>query len=331
MKKYIAVVILAVMGTASLFFTRERSEYQTVSGDVWTTQYHITFLAATDNHLADSVRAILGDVDMSVSPFNPKSRISEINTGKTGETDSRFRRLYNASLQVNRESGGAFDPTVMPLVNAWGFGYKKGALPTQAQIDSILSFVGLSKTRLAGSKIVRDDERTQFDFSSIAKGLACDEVGEMLLRNGVEHFLVEIGGEVVAHGENERGEPWHISVDMPEDNLQHRSALVLPLSDKAVATSGNYRRYKEVDGKRVSHIVNPHTGHAEESSLLSVTIVAPDCMTADAWATACMAMGAERAHALMERRSDIAAMTISTDSAGNYIAWSNAAFANLLP
>ena len=156
----------------------------------------------------------------------------------------------------------------------------------------------------------------------------------MLARNGVTNCMVEIGGEVVAKGVNEKGTPWHISIDMPVENNQatiHESALVIALNGKAVATSGNYRKFKEVNGKKVSHIVNPLTGKSEESTLLSATIVAPDCMTADAWATACMAMGTERTQALFEKRTDLGVMTISTDPEGNFIVWSNAPFAALLP
>ena len=219
-------------------------------------------------------------------------------------------------------------------MNAWGFGYKNGKLPTQTEIDSLLAFVGIAKVHLEDERVVKSDQRIQFDFSSIAKGLACDEVAQMLARNGVTNCMVEIGGEVVTKGVNEKGTPWHISIDMPVENNQatvHESALVIALNGKAVATSGNYRKFKEVNGKKVSHIVNPLTGKSEESTLLSATVVAPDCMTADAWATACMAMGTERTQALFEKRTDLGVMTISTDTEGNFIVWSNAPFANLLP
>ena len=156
----------------------------------------------------------------------------------------------------------------------------------------------------------------------------------MLLRNGATNCMVEIGGEVATHGVNQSGTPWHISIDMPIENnaaTVHESALVIALSGKAVATSGNYRKYKEIEGKKISHIVNPATGYSEESSLLSVTIVAPDCMTADAWATACMAMGTERTQKMFEKCHDLGVMTISSDADGNFIVWSNASFADLLP
>ena len=152
----------------------------------------------------------------------------------------------------------------------------------------------------------------------------------MFTRNGVRNFLVEIGGEVLASGVNSAGKPWHVSVDLPVADsaaTAHGAAVVLALDSCAVATSGNYRKWHEHDGRRVSHLVDPRTGQATVSALLSVTVIASDCMTADAWATACMVMGEQRVKAAMERRHDLGVMTISTDDNGNYVVWSNARFA----
>ena len=164
--------------------------------------------------------------------------------------DRLFMKLYRKALEVNKASGGVYDPTVMPLVNAWGFGFKSGNLPTDAQIDSILAFVGIEHTRLNGDKVVKDDPRVQFDFSSIAKGMACDEIAAMLARNGAVNYMVEIGGEVVAQGVNQRGETWRVSVDMPmpddENGAVHANAMVVNLDSLAIATSGSYRKFKEV-------------------------------------------------------------------------------------
>ena len=332
-KKYIAVLICTVGALVALFvFKPHPKAFRTVQGEVWTTEYHVTYEADAD--LADSISAVLAGIDSSANVFNKQSLVWRLNHNHTSDADSILSRMIVCAKEVNRASNGAYDPTVMPLVNAWGFGYKSGKLPTSAQIDSILRFVGISKVSLKGNRVVKTDPRIQFDFSSIAKGLACDEVLRMLLRNGATNCMVEIGGEVATHGVNQSGTPWHISIDMPIENnaaTVHESALVIALSGKAVATSGNYRKYKEIEGKKISHIVNPATGYSEESSLLSVTIVAPDCMTADAWATACMAMGTERTQAMFEKRHDLGVMTISSDADGNFIVWSNAPFADLLP
>ena len=329
-RRYLAILAVTLVAVVCFFLFKPGARHTfKLSGVVWTTDYHITYQGKID--LNDSVQAVLNAVDMSASVYNEKSVISAINAGRSDAMDACLKQLYEASLKVHKASGGAFDPTVMPLVNAWGFGYKNGQLPTQTQLDSILQFVGLEKTRLEQNRIVKQDSRTQFDFSSIAKGYACDEIGRMLERNGVENYMVEIGGEVAVKGVSPRGDKWNVSVDMPQSDpngVHHESVMTLSLEDGGVATSGNYRKYKEVAGKRISHIVNPKTGMSEESTLLSVTITAPDCMTADAWATACMAMGTEKTQALMENEKKMGVMTIATTTNGSYEVWSNKAFAS---
>lgn len=331
-RKYYAVLLLLLVLVVALPFMRSRKKFIKNTGVVWTTEYHITYEARAD--LNDSIQQVLTMIDNSASAFNKQSLVTAINEGKSDTADRLFKTLYNKALEVNKASSGVYDPTVMPLVNAWGFGYKSGNLPTQEQLDSILAFVGMGHTRLDGNKVVKDDPRVQFDFSSIAKGLACDEIAAMLVRNGATNYMVEIGGEVVARGVNERGETWRVSVDLPvpddDQGAVHANAVVLRLDSLAVATSGSYRKFKEVDGKKVSHIVNPITGSSETSNLLSVTIVAGDCMGSDAWATACMAMGLEKTQAMMENNSKLGVMTISTDDDGNFVVWSNKRFADLV-
>ena len=331
-RKYYAVLLLLLVLVVALPFMRSRKKFIKNTGVVWTTEYHITYEARAD--LNDSIQQVLTMIDNSASAFNKQSLVTAINEGKSDTADRLFKTLYNKALEVNKASSGVYDPTVMPLVNAWGFGYKSGNLTTQEQLDSILAFVGMGHTRLDGNKVVKDDPRVQFDFSSIAKGLACDEIAAMLVRNGATNFMVEIGGEVVARGVNERGETWRVSVDLPvpddDQGAVHANAVVLRLDSLAVATSGSYRKFKEVDGKKVSHIVNPITGSSETSNLLSVTIVAGDCMSSDAWATACMAMGLEKTQAMMENNSKLGVMTISTDDDGNFVVWSNKRFADLV-
>lgn len=330
-KKYVAVVVAAVLGAAALIWTRPQpQQWHESTGVVWTTDYHILFLGRED--LNDSIQAVLQQVDRSASVYNKASLVAQFNRGTSLVADAILDTLYQASLRVHNETGGAFDPTVMPLVNAWGFGYRNGELPTQAQIDSILQFVGLEKLRMADRKFVKSDPRVQLDFSSIAKGLACDEVGRMLRRNGVANFMVEIGGEIACSGTNREGGAWRVSVDMPTDQpdtVSHEAVLVLALNEGGVATSGSYRKYRDSDGQRVSHIVNPKTGRSETSDLISVTVVAPNCMLADAWATACMVMGTEAVQQMMQDRDDLGVMTIS-DIDDRLVVWSNARFADII-
>jgi len=329
-KRYAMVLVALLVALVMMFVARERKRFFTNVGVVWTTEYHITYEANRD--LGDSIQLIFNRIDNSVSPYNKVSLITSLNNNATHRVDDYVKRLLEVSLEVNQASGGAFDPTVMPLVNAWGFGYKNGAMPTRAQLDSILSFVGMEKVRLHGDTLVKADPRVMLDFSSIAKGMACDEIGRMLARNGATSWLVEIGGEVVARGVNKRGTAWQVSVDLPSsqgDEVSHESALTLAMDSGAVATSGNYRKWREQGGKRFSHIIDPRSGESRVGTLLSVTVVTRDCMTADAWATACMVMGDQEVKRMMEHRNDLGVMTIVGDTlTGNLVVWSNRAFAN---
>lgn len=332
-KRYGFVLAALVLGIVLMFCARDRKRFYSLEGVVWTTEYHITYEASHD--LGDSVQLILGNMDMSVSPYNRASLITALNENSTTRVDAYIKPLIEASRIVNRESGGAFDPTVMPLVNAWGFGYKSGTMPTRAQLDSILQFVGMDKIELRGDTLVKRDPRVMLDFSSIAKGMACDEIGRMLTRNGARNWLVEIGGEVVASGVNKRGSAWTVSVDMPQDETtaaSHESALAITLDNQAVATSGNYRKWRMEGGNKLSHIIDPKTGDSRAGTLLSATVIANDCMTADAWATACMVMGEQQVKNMMQGRNDLGVMTISADTiTGNLVVWSNRAFANHIP
>ena len=329
MRRYVAIIVALAVAIAMLYCSRDHKRFYTSEGVVWTTDYHITYEASQD--LSDSIQLILGNIDISVSPYNKASLITALNENKTRLVDAYIKRLLEASVQIHRESGGAYDPTVMPLVNAWGFGYKSGQMPTRAQLDSILAFVGLDKVALHGDSLSKQDPRVMLDFSSIAKGMACDEIGRMLERNGARNWLVEIGGEVMASGVNKRGTAWQVSVDMPtdeQDGVSHESAMTLALDSGAVATSGNYRKWRMEGGNKVSHIIDPHTGDSRAGTLLSVTVIAGDCMSADAWATACMVMGDSTTRAMMERRSDLGVMTIAADTVtGALVVWSNAPFA----
>ena len=314
-----------------MFCPRERKRFYSHEGVVWTTDYHITYEAAHD--LGDSIQLILGNLDISVSPYNKASLVTALNENTTTRLDAHVKRLLEASRRVHDQSGGAFDPTVMPLVNAWGFGYKSGNMPSRASLDSILAFIGMDKVAVHGDTLVKRDPRVMLDFSSIAKGMACDEIGRMLARNGAVNWMVEIGGEVMACGVNPHHKPWHVSVDMPNSETggesSHESAMILQLDSAAVATSGNYRKWRGQGRDKVSHIIDPRTGDSHVGTLLSVTVIASDCMSADAWATACMVMGEDRVKTMMTGRDDLGVMTISADTTtGNLIVWSNARFSS---
>lgn len=306
------VVMLASCG--------RRSSYQNVRGVVWNTTYSITYNSPLP--LADSVIAVMKQVEMSLSPFNDSSLISRVNRGENPPVDSLLRRVFTVSQEVNRVSGGAFDPSVAPLVNLWGFGYRNsGVEPTRAMIDSVLPSVGIADCRIDSTgRIVRKTPATELNFSAITKGYGCDLVGEMLRRNGCEDFMVEIGGEIALSGCNPHGEQWRIMIEAPVDNdttVVHERMAVIERGAGGIATSGNYRNFKQTSSGRIWHTISPRSGRPAHTDLLSATVVAPDAMLADAFATACMAMSADSARAMLSKVDGVEALFVTlnpTDS-----------------
>lgn len=291
--------------------------YRSAEGAVWNTTFHITYRA--DRDLRDSVLAVMKEVEMSLSPFADASLISQINRGEDAVADSLLRRIFTASQSVNRVSRGAFDPTVAPLVNLWGFGYRPGdPEPTQAEIDSLLMSVGIAGCVLGDDgRITRKHPSTEFNFSAITKGYGCDLVGEMLRRNGCTDYMVEIGGEIALSGMNPRGEEWRIMVDAPVDGdsaVVHEKLAIVSLTGCGVATSGNYRNYRETGQGRAWHTISPVSGRPALTDLLSATVIAPDCMMADALATSCMAMPSDSAMAMIEGLPGTEALLVTADT-----------------
>lgn len=280
------------------------------SGAVWGTTYNISYSGPRD--LGDSIIAVMRQVEDELSMFAPNSTVSQLNRGDDPAIGKMFSEVFLLSQKISNLSGGAFDPTVGPLTNLWGFGYKStspDSLPTQSQIDSVLVAVGISDCYLRDNKIIKKHPSTIFDFSSIAKGYGVDAVAAMLARNGCTDYLVEIGGEIVAKGRNRYGRKWHVQIDAPVSGVDgHVSMLVIPLSDAAVATSGNYRNYRETATGRIGHTLDPHTGRPVATSTASATVLAPDCATADALATACMVMPLDSALTMIERLPSVEAL-----------------------
>lgn len=312
------MMVLIVAAVAAGVSCSRKGEWRRNSGAVWATQYNITYYS--DRDLSDSIQEIFRRVEMSLSPFNPQSLISRVNRNETDSVDALISRVTAISQEINRASHGAFDPTVSPLVNLWGFGYTghpadgKLPSPTQAQIDSALSAVGIADCRISGGRISKKSPATTFNFSAVTKGLGCDLMGEMLRRNGCTDYMVEIGGEMALSGRNPRGGLWRVQIDapVPDDIGMHRSLCVAEFTDCGIATSGNYRNFlTDTAGVRRGHTISPVTGRPVQTSLVSVTVVAPDCAEADAIATACMASEPAAAEALVRGRKDVRALLVT--------------------
>lgn len=289
----------------------EGNAYHRNEGMIFNTIYHFTYEAREDYQ--SQIEAELQRFDASLSPFNPSSIISRFNRNDTAVVaDAWFETVFARSKEVWRDTGGAFDPTVSPLINAWGFGFKTGAPVTPETVDSLWHLVGMERMELVDGRLHKDDPRMSLNFSAIAKGYAVDVVASFLREKGVKNFLVEIGGEVAAQGKNARGETWRVGIDTPDEANVAGGEIeaVVMLDDAALATSGNYRNFRVVNGRRVAHTIDPATGYPVQHSLLSATVLAPDCMTADAYATAFMVLGVDKSLEIAARNPGIEAYLI---------------------
>ena len=290
-----------------------KPQYWHNEGHVFGTYYNIRYEATAD--LEDSIQAAFKDFDNSLSMFNPHSILSAVNANRDTTTNAAFEAMFDEAARVYALSDGAFDITVAPLVKAFGFGKKSDQFSEISfqTIDSLREFVGFDKVQLVNHKVIKFDQRVQLDAGAVAKGQACDMIADVLRKNGCENYLVDIGGEVVAHGVNAKGEPWHVGITKP--NLNNEGAQedlqeILAVSDICMATSGNYRNYYYANGERRSHTIDPRTGYPVQHSVLSATVVSSSCMRADALATACMVLGADKAMEMIERAQDAACYLI---------------------
>lgn len=243
---------------------------------------------------------------------------------KRWSLNEMFLQVFTLAQKVSQDTDGAFDITVAPLVNAWGFGFKTGDQPSVASIDSLMSTVGYNKISLKGRQVFKENKNTMLDCSAIAKGYGSDVVAAFLKKRGIENFMVEIGGEVVTQGISEKRVPWRIGVTKPtEDSLSIGDELqtVLNVTNKAMATSGNYRNFYYKDGKKYAHTIDPKTGYPVQHSLLSATVLANNCATADAYATSFMVMGIEKAKAVLDRHPELMAYFIYSDKKGELAVW----------
>ena len=311
-KGLLKILFLLLLIGGTIYIARQRSTdtadsqvpYLHNEGFMFGTVYHLTYQCADDQHVA--VERVLNQVDREFSMFNEQSTVSAINRGEDPPRSDIFNEVYDLAQQVHADTDGAFDITVAPLVNAWGFGFKRQQMPTPEQVDSLLQI------------------RSQLDFSAIAKGYGCDMAARTMEAQGVKNYMIEIGGEVVVNGTNAEGKPWRIGVSTPEDDtLQIDNGLqaVVALSKGGIATSGNYRRFYYKGGRKLAHTIDPRTGYPVQHELLSATVVADRCAVADAYATSFMVLGLEKAKQVMARHPELEAYLIYTDAQGNLAVW----------
>ena len=294
-------------------------EYRSAQGLVFGTRYNITYLYNTD--LKPEIDYTLSLVDSALSMFNTESTIAAVNRSESIEVhDTLFLKVFHRAMEISDWTGGAFDITVAPAVNAWGFGFKHAENISQNTVDSLSEITGYRKIHEKDGLITKDDPRIMLDCSAIAKGFGSDMVAAMFRSKGINDFMVEIGGEIVLSGHNPKGRLWNIGISKPvDDSLSVNNELqtVIPVTDIAMATSGNYRNFYMKNGRKYAHTIDPHTCMPVSHSLLSATVFASDCATADALATSMMVMGLDSAQALCARHPEIQAYLIYQSADGS--------------
>ena len=285
------------------------------------TTYHITYFDEQNRDFQSEIEKILSDFDKSVSTYIPTSIISKINSNqKNVIVDKYFITCFNKAKEIWKNTNGAFDPTVYPLVNAWGFGPGKKQKIEKPIIDSILKFVGFNLIELKGNTVIKKDPRVSLDFNAFAQGYSVDVVSEFLDSKKITSYIVEIGGEVYAKGKKLNGDNWTVGIEKPIDNKDSENPLkaIVKLENLAISTSGNYRRFFIENGIRYGHHIDPKTGYPTKNNLLSASVFAKECISSDANATGLLVMGLEKAKAFLQLHKELQAYLIYSDDKGNY-------------
>jgi thiamine biosynthesis lipoprotein len=309
-----------------LYSCREKPEFSKFAGTAQGTTYSIVFENSAKRNpfdLKEEIEKILRDFDMSLSLYEDSSIVSRINRNEDAGPDQFFTEVFKRSIEISQLTNGAFDITVGPLVKAWGFGPDEHKDVSASKIDSLLQLVGIEKVQLRDGQILKSDPRVKLDFNAIAQGYSVDVLCGYLDKHGIKSYLVEIGGEVRVKGDK-GGSLWRIGIDRPEDNNMspgENLEAVIEMKDRSLATSGNYRKYYVENGIKYSHTIDPKTGYPAKNQLLSATLLASDCATADGIATACMVMGKEKSIEFLDLHPEFDAYLIYSDENGIFKTW----------
>lgn len=318
----IPFLLLLIFGSIYVIRQQQNTPYQRDEGFIFGTIYHITY--QSDVNYQKEIEAELQKVDNSLSPFNKTSIISRINRNEDVKVDNLFAEVFQLAEKISKETDGAFDITVAPMVNAWGFGFKTGSPPTKQTVDSLRAIVGFQKVTLEEEHVKKQNPHIMLDCSAIAKGYGSDIVARFLKKKGIQNFMVEIGGEIVVNGNSDKQVPWRVGINKPTDdslNTSQELQDVINVTDIAMATSGNYRNFYYKNGKKYAHTIDPKTGYPVQHNILSATVLAKNCATADAYATSFMVMGLDGAKKVLEKHPELDAYLIYSDEKGNNRIW----------
>jgi len=329
--------ILLFVASVILFWLscREAQHYNKIrfAGEAQGTYYAITYFGNDTIVHKNEVDSLLNAFDLSVSVWVPESIISKFNNNDPGaEMNQHFREIFKQSKKIWKNTNGAFDITVGPLVNAWGFGFKNKIQVNQQVIDSLLPLVDFEAVRIENGKLVKDNPGIAIDFNAIAQGYSVDLLGGFLESRGIQNYLVDIGGEVLAKGTKPGGKNWVVGIEKPTDNANAARTLkaTVEILNQAIATSGNYRKFYEENGIRYSHTIDPRTGYPVKHQLLSASVMADSASIADGYATALMVMGPDKSKEFLKNNPNLEAYLIYSDQDGNYRTWASDKFKKLI-
>ena len=304
--RYLLIFLICLV-SCSIDESSKKSVLVTNKGNTQGTYYYIKYLSVSGQSFQTDIDSILNEIDLSLSIYNNNSLISKINSGDSVNTDFLFNTVFDVSKEINEKTNGAFDPSISPLVNYWGFYNYTGVkeiLVDSTEINNILKNIGFGKIKIKNN-LVQLPTNMSLDFNSIAQGYTVDLIGSYLRKVGVNDFLINVGGENLASGKNQEGDIWKIGIEKPTNKINDDYKLILSLNNKAIATSGNYRKFHKINGKKYSHVIDPSTGYPAYNRLLSVSVIHDDCMIADAYATAFMVMGVKKTKDFIKKNKEL--------------------------
>ncbi len=326
-QKRIIIPLLLVVVFVPLYFIifqkKEKPvEYIHNEGKAQGTYYSAIYQQPEGKNLHVAIDSLFARFDLSLSTYNPNSIISKINQNNDSVvTDEFFETMFKAAMEVSVQTNGAFDITVAPLVNAWGFGYGNKDRSKTPNVNEFLPYIGYQKVHLVNHKVMKDDKRILLDASAIAQGLSADLIAALFEKNGCKNYMIDIGGEISCKGVNPDGKNWQIGIDKPvddPDNMNSELQTIISVSNVGLTTSGNYRQFYLQGGKKYAHTINPKTGYPVVHNLLSATVVAPTSMQADAYATAFMVIGVDSSLVLCRKIKNMDCYLVYTDNDGKY-------------
>lgn len=287
------------------------------SGEAQGTTYSVKYIGEAQKNLPIQMDSLLKSIDLSMSTYLESSTIVSLNQGDSAEVDEMFVEVFELSKQISEQTNGAFDPTLAPIIEAWGFDYSQPQKMDSAKVDSLMASCGFKQFELNGNILRKKKRGAKLNFNAVAQGYSVDLMAELLGEKGLSDYYVELGGEVIAGGLNRDSVPWRIGIDKPQGrNLERELSAIVSLEDQAMVTSGNYRKFVEVDGQKYSHSIDPLSGYPVKHNLLSATIICNRAAEADAVATACMVMGLDNCKEFVEKNNDYAAILIYSDDKG---------------